>query len=104
MSNIKLTKVQSVWKVVTVRSMYVDAAYHLQIGVHAHRSLFLVGVEETIGIPFITVGSPNLGQAIYPLESRVHTLRRSWSSPIISVNMNVNWGAFFDWDRRYSFA
>jgi hypothetical protein len=50
--------------------------YHLQISEHAHRGLFLVGVEETIRIPFVTVGSPNLGQAV-PRESRVHISQRS---------------------------
>lgn len=61
--HIKRTKVQPFRKVVLVRSMYTDAVYHLQISIHAHRGLFLVHVKETVGIPFITVESPNLRQA-----------------------------------------
>jgi hypothetical protein len=43
---------------------YTDVGCHLQISEYAHRGLFLVRIEETIGIPFIAVGSPNLGQAV----------------------------------------
>ena len=47
-----------------VRSVYAGTVEHLQVSEHAHGACFLFGIEETFRVPFVTVWSPNLGQAV----------------------------------------
>lgn len=77
----KLTKVQSFGvgpsrSSVQAQSIGTEKNGHSQVGEYSHSGLLRpVGVEEAIGVPFVSVWPPNLRQAARSHESCVRDIR-----------------------------
>jgi hypothetical protein len=74
----KLTKVQPFARLPSSDPCKPTGARHSQVCEYAHSRLFLVGVEEAIGVPFVSVWSPNLWQAVQSTSTLRSCYRSMW--------------------------